>query len=423
MARARWMILIVLGWLALGCVPHASVGAADTFASPAFQAQWQADEAVLPNYWGPLALASDGLREPYVDAPGGQRIVQYFDKGRMEITVPSHGGVTSGLLAKELVTGQIQTGNARFQTLNPANIALAGDDDRFTDPHYPGKTISPPTYATLANLHASFLDTKPQTIGAPTTLAIAGATTGNVPATYQEGANDPQGTITAYDAATGHNIPAAFATFRDRAGIATIGLAISEPFWGTFKFGTSGKEVLVQVFERRVLTYTPDNPADYRVEMGNVGLHYYLWRYGDAGSPPPLAQSLTPNTAPVTGVCATPAKAMNVGAPAALRPTVPVTVAIRIYDAAGNYCGDGTRVIIAATQQNVAFRYQGGDTGSNYTTVTVTNGIATATLTVAAGTPPSPPGSVTINVYPADPNFFHARPAPITDAPWQPTIR
>jgi hypothetical protein len=31
------------------------------------------------------------------------------------------------------------------------------------------------------------------------------------------------------------------------------------------------KPVLVQLFERRVLTYTPGNPAGFEVEMGNVG--------------------------------------------------------------------------------------------------------------------------------------------------------
>ena len=40
------------------------------------------------------------------------------------------------------------------------------------------------------------------------------------------------------------------------------------------------KDILVQLFERRVLTYTPANPAGWQVEMGNVGLHYYRWRYG-----------------------------------------------------------------------------------------------------------------------------------------------
>ncbi len=35
----------------------------------------------------------------------------------------------------------------------------------------------------------------------------------------------------------------------------------------------------MQLYERRVLTYTPTNPEPYKVEMGNVGRHYYSWRY------------------------------------------------------------------------------------------------------------------------------------------------
>ena len=47
--------------------------------------------------------------------------------------------------------------------------------------------------------------------------------------------------------------------------------------------------VLMQLFERRTLTYNPANPAASRVEMGNVGLQYYHWRYtallpGDAAT-------------------------------------------------------------------------------------------------------------------------------------------
>jgi hypothetical protein len=38
--------------------------------------------------------------------------------------------------------------------------------------------------------------------------------------------------------------------------------------------------VLIQLFERRTLTYTPANPSGFQVEMGNVGQHYYSWRYG-----------------------------------------------------------------------------------------------------------------------------------------------
>jgi hypothetical protein len=422
MARVRLLVLLAFCLLALGSVPRASVGAAAAFAHPAFQDLWRADETAIPNYWGPLALATDGLPEPYADAPGAQRLVQYFDKGRMELTDPARAVVTSGLLAEEMVTGRVQTGDATFQQGMPASIPLAGDDDLFTDPHYPGKAISPPTYATLANLHAAFLDSQPAAIGSATTREIAGATTGNVPATYALGASDPQGIIAAYDAATGHNIPAAFATFRDRAGIATIGLAISEPFWGSFKFGTGGKVVLVQVFERRVLTYTPDNPAAYRVEMGNVGLHYYLWRYGHSGAPPPLATSIPPDTAPATGICAAPARATVVSAPATVRPTVPITIAIRVYDDAGRRCGDGTHVIIAALRANVVFRPVDANFGTDYATLTVQGGVAMAIVTVAAGTPPGQAGAVTVQIYPADADFFRVRPAPISDAPWEPRI-
>ena len=62
-----------------------------------------------------------------------------------------------------------------------------------------------------------------------------------------------------------------------------------------FKTTIAGKEqpVLFQVFERRVLTYNPANPAAFRVEMGNVGQHYFRWRYAHLGQawaagPPPL---------------------------------------------------------------------------------------------------------------------------------------
>ena len=44
--------------------------------------------------------------------------------------------------------------------------------------------------------------------------------------------------------------------------------------------GRTPQWVLVQPFERRVLTYTPSNAAGWHVEMGNVGRHYYSWRYG-----------------------------------------------------------------------------------------------------------------------------------------------
>ncbi len=38
-------------------------------------------------------------------------------------------------------------------------------------------------------------------------------------------------------------------------------------------------DVLMQCFQRRCLTYTPGNAEGWQVEAGNVGRHYYEWRY------------------------------------------------------------------------------------------------------------------------------------------------
>src|SRR5215831_10803000 len=106
-----------------------NVSAASGFANPLFQVQWAAGEAVVPNFWGPVALAHDGQQEPYVEAPGGQRLVQYFDKARMELTNPATNTVTNGLLATELITGNRQLGDNTFQQLTPAGVPVAGDPD------------------------------------------------------------------------------------------------------------------------------------------------------------------------------------------------------------------------------------------------------------------------------------------------------
>ncbi len=58
-----------------------------------------------------------------------------------------------------------------------------------------------------------------------------------------------------------------------------MGLPITEAYWSRFTVAGVSREVLVQAFERRILTFTPSNPAQYQVEMGNVGRHYFTWRY------------------------------------------------------------------------------------------------------------------------------------------------
>ena len=61
------------------------------------------------------------------------------------------------------------------------------------------------------------------------------------------------------------------------------GYPISEAYWTTVLVAGVPQDVLVQAFERRVLTYTPSNPAGWEVEAGNVGQHYHRWRYDGAG--------------------------------------------------------------------------------------------------------------------------------------------
>ena len=79
--------------------------------------------------YGPRAF--DIRNEPYVELPGGQRQVYYFDKGRMEITNPagdrsSQWFVSTGRLVAELVSGQMQMGNTVFQNKGAAERTDSG---------------------------------------------------------------------------------------------------------------------------------------------------------------------------------------------------------------------------------------------------------------------------------------------------------
>jgi hypothetical protein len=277
--------------------------AATSFANPAFQTQWQQGEAITPNLWGPLANAKDGQQEPYKDAPGGTRLVQYFDKGRMELT---GGAVTNGLLATELIRGQIQIGDNTFQAKDPPSIPVAGD------PANPG-----PTYAGLAGKGRALFDAAPKQTGNYAQAVVSPA--GDISA-GTAGPSDAT-TFTVYDDATQHNVPRAFADYRTKVGLATIGYAKCEPFTATVKVGGQPKPVMVQVFERRVLTYTDSNPDAFRVEMGNIGQHYYQWRYGTGST----SATNAPPTAPPVGrsPTATPDPSLHYAVTATLTPPNP----------------------------------------------------------------------------------------------------
>ncbi len=219
--------------------------------------------------------------EPYADAPGGRRQVVYFDKARLELTNPhadpsSLWFVTSGLLVREMVLGQLQTGDVRFTPRAPADVPLAGDP----------APLNPqaPTYASLRP-HSTLVTGRPvpDRRGQPIIEILhRDGTVSEEPSRAQAGA-----TYATADPVTGHNVASPFVEWfvtQPWDPLFIVGRPITEPYWVLVRLQGEVRWVLVQAFERRLLTYTPDNPESWRVEMGNVGRHYYEWRYG---TPPP----------------------------------------------------------------------------------------------------------------------------------------
>jgi hypothetical protein len=216
--------------------------------------------------------------------------VQYFDKSRMEINDPrldstSPFYVTNGLLVVELISGRAQVGNSAYKTQKPAAINVSGDADDTTAPTYQ-------SFQSVAN-------TSLGDHAAPSrTSQLATATLNR---SGQVGDDSGKKTVPGiafayYEPTTKHNIPSVFWDFLNAKGpvvqnsqVVTAqvilpwfyasGFPISEPYWATVKVAGKPTAVLIQAYERRVLTYTPTNAAPFQVEMGNVGAHYYDWRY------------------------------------------------------------------------------------------------------------------------------------------------
>jgi hypothetical protein len=314
--RGPLAAVLVVVLLAIG-LPASVV--AEPIGDPAFERTWARTDNPVATLrvsrtwmWGPEAY-SPLLLETYDNTPGGQRLVQYFDKSRMEITNPggdpnSEWYVTNGLLVVEMMSGEMQFGHQRFESFAPANVNVAGD---FEDP-------DGPMYSTFTGLRNA------QALEEGSTVIQRISRNGTI--TDDDGMAVHGVTVSNFVPDTGHRIAEPFWEFMNSSGeiytgsgyeqarlfdnpFYATGFPITEPYWATVRVDTTPRDVLMQCFERRCLTFTPDNPDGWKVEAGNVGLHYYQWRYGGTTGQvptappelPPLPPLDTPPPAEATG--------------------------------------------------------------------------------------------------------------------------
>lgn len=278
--------------------PAGTLAQNEGFADTAFRQVWQRTDLPVQQgrvarswVWGPTPGKS--LREPFAESPGGTHLVQYFDKARMEINNPNQPAgtpfyVTNGLLAVEMISGRIQTGANSFQSVGPSDQLIAGE---------PGSDA--PTYAALQSV-ASVGILGPDRRVSPVAPGVVmpsqyidrnGSVSRNHPALAGAAALRSAGFVSE----TGHNIPDVFWSYLNAVGpvfvsngyvndrivdwVSAFGYPVTEPFWTTIRVEGRDRLIMFQAFQRRILTYSPANPAGWKVEMGNVGAQYYSWRY------------------------------------------------------------------------------------------------------------------------------------------------
>ena len=282
--------------------------------------------------WGPEPFAV--ANEPYAGSPTGLRLVEYLDKGRMELNDPaadreSPWFVTSGLLVREMVQGQIQVGAEEMLTRAPAQVRVAGD----------AVSDATPTFAAFAP-HLGRVQDRRGEVAAELIAADSTLSRISIVADIELLAGRE------FDEVTGHTIPAVFADWPRRTGpvyedgllrdaplmdpIFVLGRPITEAYWVDATIAGKAARVLVQLFERRVLTYNPANPPEWRVEMGNVGRAYFQWRYGSSPPGPAVAARSTGPKVTVAG--------WN------WPPGLPVTVKVELLGAEGPVGGPVTAI-------------------------------------------------------------------------------
>jgi hypothetical protein len=266
-------------------------GDSSAFANDRFWSIWQRTEQSVVErrvarswIWGVTAKVA--RYEPYQEAENGKRQVQYFDKGRMEINNPDADPadpwfVTFGLLAQELINQYIQVGESEFLSHQPADIPLVGDvDDEDTPTYASFQRVMGPRFPDLTGEDALDMLKRDGQVG------------------IYAGPQHAEARLVHFFEPTGHNIPAVFWEFLNARGEVyeegeytvaplmdwqrMVGQPITEPYWIKARIDGVEHDVLVQVYQRRILTYNPALPDVDQIDMIDVGRHYYQWRYGES---------------------------------------------------------------------------------------------------------------------------------------------
>ena len=241
-----------------------------------------AGEVARTWWWGPASI-SEIIEEPGTGAAGESRTVIYYDKGRMEIPDPAaepslQDFVQSGRIITELITGEIVVGDGETRRFEASRAIVAGD----------AGDSEAVTYKAIGGL----LGAPPHDAGETLTAAVS------ADGSLTDGPEFAAHAVTAehHVAETNHVVASVFWEFLNSSGtvwdggefvdeplfadpFAGTGMPIIEAYWQSVEVAGEVRDVLVQCFQRRCLTYTPANPEGWQVEVTNSGHHYYDWRY------------------------------------------------------------------------------------------------------------------------------------------------
>jgi hypothetical protein len=221
--------------------------------------------------------------------------------------------VTTGLLVVELASGRAQIGPDAWETRAPAEIAVAGDET---------SDAAAPVYRSFHDVASLPGGPDRRAAAAPGAAVLATINRAGQVGALQAG--DVH--ISRYAPETGHNIPDVFDRFGAAHGpvfengaihdgapfdpVYVLGYPISEAYWATVPIAGTPTRVLIQLYQRRALTYVPSFAPAWQTQMGNVGRHYLTWRYSAPAAAAPAAPA---PPAPAAGGAPPPAPAMTDG--------------------------------------------------------------------------------------------------------------